>query len=59
MKQTPQGRLETAEALCLLAEQQLAAWDQLYPDRKDDSADNRAIRKALADWKATLPETTS
>jgi hypothetical protein len=49
-----QDRLIAAEDLCRLVEEQLAAWDALYPDRKDDSAENRAVREALAKWKETL-----
>ncbi len=45
-------RLEAAEALCRLVEEQLAASDA--PDRKDDSPDNRAIREAVAKWRESL-----
>jgi hypothetical protein len=49
-------RFVAAEEVCHMVVEQLAAWDALDPDRKDDSPDNRAIREVVAKWKSTLPK---
>jgi hypothetical protein len=49
-----QARLIIAEVLCRMVEQQLAAWDALYPDRKDDTVYSRAVREAVAKWRENL-----
>ena len=49
-------RLQAAEAVCAMVESQLILWDAKYPDRKDDSKDNRDIREVIKRWKDALWE---
>ncbi len=43
-----------AQAVCLEAEKQLAEWEKLYPDRKDDSPDYKAVRALVDAWREAV-----